>query len=127
MNNKGFAITGILYTLFILFLLILASVLAGLHSQKTMLEQSIYSLEKSYTGKQLTATEIATIRSNGIATVNGKYIFQIEGIDTQCTSYLTKGTNLTEQSITFVTKDCNDYTGTMILTNVFDFETAEEE
>ena len=38
MNNKGFAITGILYTIFILFIMILLSILSGLNTRKNILE-----------------------------------------------------------------------------------------
>ena len=48
MNNKGFAITGILYTLFILFTMILLSVLATMSAKRTSLEKTIIGLENSY-------------------------------------------------------------------------------
>ena len=57
LNNKGFAITGILYTVFILFLLIITSVLAGLQLKRTMLERSIILLEDSYIGENLYESE----------------------------------------------------------------------
>ena len=52
-GNDGFAITGILYTLFALFLMVLFSVLAGLSSRKNMLEKTTSALNESYVGKEI--------------------------------------------------------------------------
>ena len=79
LNNKGFAITGILYTVFILFLLITVAVLAGLQSRKTMLEKSTMKLEESYEGKEQNSDLIDAFNKgeNSIAPVTGKYEFYI--------------------------------------------------
>ena len=89
LNNKGFAITGILYTVFILFLLIITSVLAGLQLKRTMLERSILLLEDSYIGENLYESEAGKEKIKNInktksgdndpreAPVTGKYIFNI--------------------------------------------------
>ena len=76
LNNKGFAITGILYTVFIMFLLVLTSTLAGLQSRKTMLERSIMSLENSFNGNDNNEQElIRKINENKTAPVTGRYTF----------------------------------------------------
>ena len=88
LNNKGFAITGVLYTVFILFLLIITSVLAGLQLKRTMLERSILLLEDSYIGENLYESEDGKEKIKKInkkaeeneekkAPVTGKYIFNI--------------------------------------------------
>ena len=81
LNNKGFAITGILYTVFILFLLITVAVLAGLQSRKTMLEKSTMKLEESYEGieqNNVFIDNFNTKKSNiAPAPVTGKYEFYI--------------------------------------------------
>ena len=53
LGNRGFAITGILYTLFILFLMVLVSVLAGLRTRKNVLESSTSVLEESFLGSNV--------------------------------------------------------------------------
>lgn len=121
MNNKGFAITGILYTLFILFLLILISILSGLSIKKNILSHSINSLENSYLGKEITITN----RNN--AQVDGKYVYILKytnaengGTETThtCTTYLKKGTDMTIKSnMTFTPKDCNNYEFTVNTSN----------
>lgn len=78
MNNKGFAITGILYTLFILFLLILVSVLAGLHSKKNMLEKMTNIVEKSFQGSTLQSdSNVQLALEKKVAPINGKYVFEL--------------------------------------------------
>lgn len=121
LNNKGFAITGILYTLFILFLLILVSILGGLSSKKNMLEQSIISQENSFIGTKIESTETA-IKDN-ITTVTGKYIFSINGVEKiKCTAYLKSGINIKKEKITYIPENCNEYEQTMTLEEVYSFE-----
>lgn len=131
LNNKGFAITGILYTLFILFLLILVSVLSGLSIQKNMLEQSVASQEDSFIGTSLNAEQINEIIDKKTATVTGKYIFnakeELTGKEIICTAYLKKDTSLnngTANNITYIPNDCNEYEEKLIftVTEVYSFE-----
>lgn len=112
-GNDGFAITGILYTLFALFLMVLFSVLAGLSSRKNMLEKTTSALNESYVGKEIVidVLNVHTLATEG-APVTGKYIFEHtfkeEGKDPmliKCSSYLKKGDDITE--ITFVPNTCN--------------------
>ena len=125
LNNKGFAITGILYTLFILFLLILVSVLGGISLKRNMLQQSIIGQEDSFTGEPLTRDEIQVIIDDPlkIAPISGKYIFSIDGLETKCFAYLKEGISLNNESIIYTPSICNDnYNQTMTLEEVYKFE-----
>ena len=80
LNNKGFAITGILYTLFILFILLMFSILNGLQSKKQMLENSTVKLEESFKSKDVTNDSnigITKALEEGKALTTGKYLFEI--------------------------------------------------
>ncbi len=80
LDNKGFAITGILYTLFILFILLMFSILNGLQSKKQMLEKSTVKLEESFKSKDVTNDSnigIAKTLEEGKALTTGKYLFEI--------------------------------------------------
>lgn len=125
MNNKGFAITGIIYTLFILFLMILLSVLSGLSTFQRLMINSTETLESSFNGKRISLTELETIKNSGIAPYYGKYIFTVTGPSNElfeCSTYLTKGTNLTSETITLSPTDCNDYSISMDLIEIYSFE-----
>ncbi len=139
LNNKGFAITGILYTLFILFILILVSILGGLQTKKQMLEKNTEKLEESYKGTDVTNDSNVGIEkafSEKKALVKGKYVFELDsnGTKVSCYSYLNKGDILEKGSIKFTPKDCNDYNYTfnnennsaegitMTLKNIYSFE-----
>ena len=126
LNNKGFAITGILYTLFVLFLLILVSVLGGLSSKKNLLEQSITSLEDSYLGTVYSKDEyINSIKVSEleIAPVDGRYKFsctidEVEYYD--CYSYLKKGDNINDSIL--IPNDFNNSNVKRELQEVTSFE-----
>ncbi len=112
LNSKGFAITGILYTLFILFLLVLLSSLGGLQTKRTLLERSIIGLEDIFAGDNSKSDELVNQTNlEKIAPVDGKYIFHINTSNEEatCTSYLKKGDSI-DRNIHFIPKDCNDYT-----------------
>lgn len=104
LNNRGFAITGILYTIFVLFSLVLVSILAGLSSKKTFQEKSIESLEEGYISDEITSTD--SLKS-------GKYHFRfkitkdgvVEEID--CYSYLSSFSGITYEDIEYTTYTCN--------------------
>lgn len=90
LNNRGFAITGILYTLFVMFLLILVSVLGALSSRKNMLESSTIKLEESYQGSDKKSNDYVSLvktstDSSVAAPVTGRYTFRVitnmEGFD----------------------------------------------
>lgn len=103
MNNKGFAITGILYTIFILFIMVLLSILAGLSSRRSLLEKSMMSLEDDY---KITDANMNNITGT-TAPFTGKYIYKRNNNDTECTTYLKKGVSLASNSVTFIESNCN--------------------
>lgn len=136
MNNKGFAITGILYTLFILFLLISVTLLGALSTKKNMSQQSINNLEKSFQGKIYTPDEQNITQ----APVDGKYIFTVQfEADSEdenttvptnytCYTYLKKKTDisldsLNSEAITLIPQDCNNYRiASVTLDKIYSFE-----
>ena len=125
LDNKGFAITGILYTLFILFLLILVSVLGGLSTKKNMLEQSITVLEDGYLGVDVGSEVDGILLENlTVAPVDGRYKFlSNDGTEEkECYSYLKKGTYLTSDTITYIPNDCNQYLYPKVLKQIISFE-----
>lgn len=80
LDNKGFAISGILYTLLVLFLTVLLSVLGILRTQREMFEKSISDIEDDFSGHLIDSNQLANdILSGGsniVAPVSGKYIFR---------------------------------------------------
>ena len=88
LNNKGFAISAILYTLLILFTLTLISLIAGLNSRNKMLEKSIESMEKKYNWDCIDETKDSNISYLPTTEKRGKYIFKgtnEEGNEIKCT------------------------------------------
>lgn len=123
MNNKGFAITGIIYTLFVLFLMILLSVLSGLSSFQKLVINSTSSLETSFEGKEISTNKLNEIKANGIAPYMGKYIFKKPGTTLECSSYLDKGTVLDLEIITLFPNECATYASDSFeLIKVYSFE-----
>lgn len=122
MNNKGFAITGIIYTLLILFLMILITVLAGLRASQKLMINSTEIFETSFEGESV---DITNTKSTGIASHSGKYIFittSPSGNQITCSTYLSKGTNITK-GVILSPKDCNDYDVSLdSLSEIYSFE-----
>lgn len=118
LNNKGFAITGILYSLYALFLIILLSVLSSLKVRKNIIEDQTAVLEESYKGTLISdVTKINKVMDNRTATCDGKYVFELklenDNDTTICYSYLRKGDKLYDSNdsgnMTFIPSDCNNY------------------
>lgn len=118
LNNKGFAITGILYSLYALFLIILLSVLSSLKVRKNIIEDQTAVLEESYKGTLISnASAIDEVMTKKEATRAGKYIFELilenDSNHTKCYSYLKKGDKLHNSNdttkMTFIPLDCNNY------------------
>ena len=126
MNNKGFAITGILYTIFILFIMVLLSILAGLSSRRSLLEKSMMSLEDDY---KITDANMIDITGTK-APFTGKYIYKINNSEIECTAYLKKGVSLAPNSITFVEQDveqdCNSNKNNLVVDMGYKFNNGEE-
>ncbi len=118
MGNKGFAITGILYTLFILFTMILLSVLSALSYKKMILEKTISGLENTFIGEEK-AIDNNVVSDGRTVLVAGKYEFLLRTNndnvkEVKCVTYLKKGqiiplTATTSGDVIFVPSDCNDY------------------
>lgn len=137
-GNSGFAITGILYTLFIMFILITFSILAELRYKNQMLQKSTEKLEESYKGIDVTNDNtkgVIACQNQRKALVKGKYIFNFnsDGTSITCVTYLNKGTIFSKETITFTQEICNRYSYEfnfqnesaglkMTLTKVYSFE-----
>lgn len=125
MNNKGFAITGILYTIFILFIMVLLSILAGLSSRRSLLEKSMMSLEDDY---KITDANMNNITGT-TAPFTGKYIYKRINSETECTTYLKKGVSLDKNSVIFIEGDegdCNSDKNDLVVATGYKFNNGEE-
>ena len=91
LNNKGFAITAILYALLILFSLSLVSVVAGLNSRNKILEKSIETIENKYNWECITEEKDPQLPNYTVTEKRGKYIFKYDNTDQKCISYIEKG------------------------------------
>lgn len=124
MNNKGFAITGIIYTLFLLFLTILLSVLSVLNRYQTLMVNSTKDIEVSYEGIYINKNNL--IKDLEITEDKGKYIFDVELTDgtiiNNCYSYLDKGINLNIDNINMSPSKCNNNIKNKKLTSIYIFE-----
>ena len=109
MNNKGFAISGILYTIFVLFMLVLFSALGTLNSKRLLLEKNVENvneeiLEKCYRSDELTDTE----KNLTTAYYTGKYTFA-----NGCVTYVYKGTTFSSTGTTCINSS-RSYNGSAI-------------
>lgn len=131
MNNKGFAITGILYTIFVLFMLIVGAILANISFKRGILSLSTTELEDNFS-----LVEIENLKDgyqvdesgHYKAKYDGKYVFlltYVKNDDTTgtvtCSTYLKKGDNIPQENIkevgvenpaadfTLMPADCNNY------------------
>lgn len=149
LDNKGFAISGMLYTLFALFLIIMFSILAMSNFKRNILIKTTENLEESYTLVKVEGIE--NYLDESMTKITGKYVFKTKtstGADKICTAYLKKGTvipteipnNIEDANFSLIPKDCNDYNSTiylnrdetietnkMVLKNVYVFKKSEKE
>lgn len=132
MNNKGFAITGILYTIFVLFMLIVSAILANISFKRRTLSLSTADFEDDFNLTKLdTLTDGYYTSESGdyYATYDGKYLFELTyKISTEtesktiiCSTYLKKGDNIPltnnptlgetnpAKDFTLIPADCNKY------------------
>lgn len=110
LNNKGFAITSVLYGLLILFVSLVGTYLAVLVSKMNRLNNISDDINDKYGfNAKLDVNQIITSYT---AKYTGKYVFTINN-DLTCISYIAAGTIIDKQfnNITFTTKDCNNIKG----------------
>ena len=124
MNNKGFAITGILYTIFILFIMTMLAILSGLNTRMKLLEKSVISFQEDYELTEVTdSTDINTMNQQRTALYDGKYVFNTTSSQ-PCTAYLKKSTSF--DSITFIEKDCTNDKQNIALKKAYKFKKENE-
>ena len=101
MNNKGFAIIGILYTILILFLMIMLSVLAGLNTRKNFMEKSISSFQDDYLGSNAGQSYVSSANNDKKAPVTGKYVFSDNNSSdgSYCYAYLKAGASFQNKTL----------------------------
>lgn len=93
LNNKGFAITAVLYGLLILFVVLIGSYLTLLGTKKSRLDIITSDVEKDYEfNKEITTPAQPTYPYK--AKYTGKYIFQ-----NNCVMYLYKGESYEEDEM----------------------------
>lgn len=146
LDNKGFAISGMLYTLFALFLIIMFSILAMSNFKRNILIKTTENLEESYTLEEITDISECIDDKKSTTKITGKYVFitNIAGMDKTCSAYLKKETvipnNIEDANFSLIPEDCNGYkssislkgneaveTNKMVLKNVYVFKKSEKE
>ena len=98
LNNKGFAITGILYTVFVLFLLILLSVLGGLNIKRQLLERNMESIYSEI--EEVCMDSNISLNGSYLTDYQGKYVFDVNG--TLYETYLPKGKEIVLSDLSFI-------------------------
>lgn len=114
LNNKGFAITSVLYGLLILFVSLVGTYLTILVSKMNRLNNISEDINNEY-GFKKESEPNENITSTYEVEYTGKYIFtiieQMSGQRKTCTSYLSNGFDIKYNSgmvnITFIESDCN--------------------
>ena len=103
LNNKGFAITAVLYGLLILFVILIGSYLTLLGTKKSRLDIITSDIEKDYEfNKEI--TDIIQPNYPYIAPYTGKYIFEND-----CVKYLYKGNSYDEDELKQEIADVMNY------------------
>lgn len=69
LNNKGFAITGILYGLLILFALLVGSYLTVLTARKNRLDGIVENIENEYNGNTTDTYKLILEKDDGVSTI----------------------------------------------------------
>lgn len=69
LNNKGFAITGILYGLLILFALLVGSYLTVLTARKNRLDGIVENIENEYNGNTTDTYKLTLEKDEGVSTI----------------------------------------------------------
>lgn len=101
MNNKGFAITGILYGAMIVFFMVVASFLGILSSKKKLLESATNDIKNSIELKSLEISpQTLAINNRYITPVSGKYSLSFSNCSGDI--FLTKDTLIILKSATTI-------------------------
>lgn len=114
LNNKGFAITSVLYGLLILFVSLVGTYLAVLVSKMNRLNNISEDINEKYdfSDTVFKNDDGLQIITSYQAPYTGKYKFLVnfDGDSLYCTSYIRKGTVITSdfKDGTFVESACND-------------------
>lgn len=111
MNNKGFAITSIIYAILVLFLMVLLSMLAILSNQKNMSEDLIDGESGARSITNLEKIDITKELSSGKYTIHKTAMYYYIASDWQCKFYAYKGDEITILSNYYIsingTCECN--------------------
>lgn len=106
MNNKGFAITGILYGTMIVFFMVVASFLGVLSSKKKLLESATNNIKEAIELKSIITTpQVINLNVRYITPVSGKYNFSFNyPTDKGCTGdlFLSKDTLIILKSTSLI-------------------------
>jgi hypothetical protein len=78
LNNKGFAISGVLYPVFVLFLVLIFGIVGVLSSSKTLIDRVRNEVEMELNGEDLTPT--ITMTGSDITIANGYTFDLMEGV-----------------------------------------------
>ena len=107
LNNKGFAITSVLYGLLLLFVFLVGSYLLVLTSKKNRLDTISADIDDKYGFNTTTDVDDPFLSSDSYtAPYTGKYVFTFSDSST-CTSYIKNGTDISDLSnVTFI-GNCN--------------------
>lgn len=102
LNNKGFAITSVLYGLLILFVLLVGSYLTILTARKNRQDKITENIETKYYYSKMSGD--MTLEDDFTAPYTGKYIFDN---NEKCYIYLAKGSVLDKSDIILGDSSCN--------------------
>ena len=96
LNNKGFAISGVLYPVFVLFLVLIFGIVGILSSSKTLTDRVRNEIELELNGEDLTPT--ITMTGSDITIANGYTFDLMEGVK----AFDYEGKELGPERITYV-------------------------
>ena len=126
MDNKGFAISGIIYTLCILFLIILLTTISGLNLLQKLKVNSVQNFEEVFKGRKMESEEFLYLNEFKVAPVTGKYVFQVTKVDeeviNECVAYLKRETNIISDYPTFFPNECNEGISSIRLVEIYVFD-----
>jgi len=124
LNNKGFAITSVLYGLLILFVLLVGTYLTILSSKKNRVDNLLSDFDKNNSYTNIYTPTSTSITFPYKATYTGKYIFGTESNnELNCITYLYKDKEYNYKDIKFTNSSVCTSTaiteGTIYLKNIY--------